>query len=299
MRSRRAWCASALRIAIRHITKYQYSSPVYLGPQVLRLKPRTDASQRLVEFDLRIRPEASGVTENMGTDGNNELLAWFKDSTDVLEVETYSVVETRRTNPFDYVWTGDTRLPFSYADADASVLLQHRSEPLAEPVQKLGAEIAVAVGEDAQAFPTALASAIHSTCHQVKRIEGDPRAPEETLLRRAGSCRDLTVLFNAIARSAGFAARFVSGYYAAAEQDRFELHAWSELYVPGGGWRGFDPSVGLAVADRHVAVASGPQPIDAAPISGVYYGQAASARLAAMVDIQVLSDQSQQLVLPY
>ncbi|MGE0057785.1 MAG: transglutaminase N-terminal domain-containing protein [Dehalococcoidia bacterium] len=289
-----------MRIAVRHHTAYRYSTEVYLGPQVLRLKPRSDAAQQLAEFSIHISPEPSGLTSNIGTEGNHELLAWFKGPTDVLQLETYAVVETLRANPFDFIWLAEHRLPLSYSPEQDEALLQYRfTEPLAESVQALASKIAVGVGEEAQPFPMALVTAIHSTCRQVFRAEGDPRPPEETLERRAGSCRDLTVLFNAIARSAGFAARFVSGYHAAAEQDRYELHAWSELYLPGGGWRGFDPSSGLAVGDRHIAIASGPRPRDAAPISGAYYGTDAGARLATSVDIQILNGDSQQLELPY
>lgn len=289
-----------MRIAVRHQTAYRYSSEVYLGPQVMRLKPRSDAAQQLVEFTIDVRPEPSGLISNIGTEGNHELLAWFKGATELLEIETRSVVDTLRANPFDFVWLGEHRLPLSYSPEHEETLLPYRfTEPLADSVQALASRIAVSVGEEAQPFPMALVTAIHSTCRQVFRAEGDPRPPEETLARAAGSCRDLTVLFNAIARSAGFAARFVSGYHAASELDRFELHAWSELYLPGGGWRGFDPSSGLAVGDRHIAIASGPRPRDAAPVSGSYYGTDASSRLATIVDIQVISGDSQQLELPY
>jgi transglutaminase-like putative cysteine protease len=289
-----------MRIAVRHHTTYRYSSAVFLGPQVLRLKPRSDASQQVVSFDVTIQPSPNGLTENTGAEGNHELLAWFQGPADVLEIDTYAVVDTLRPNAFNFIWLGDHHLPLDYGDELNAALLPYRFvEPLADSVQQLASRIAVGVGEDAQAFPTALVAAIHDSCRQVIRVEGDPRSPEETLARRAGSCRDLTVLFNAIARSAGFAARFVSGYWAAPSLDRFELHAWSELYLPGGGWRGFDPSAGLAVSDRHVAVASGPRPKDAAPLSGAYYGTDVSAKLAANVDIQVLSLQSQQLGLPY
>jgi transglutaminase-like putative cysteine protease len=92
-----------------------------------------------------------------------------------------------------------------------------------------------------------------------------------------GSCRDLTVLYLAIARSQGFAGRFVSGYHVSPGTDgAHDLHAWPEIYVPGGGWRGFDPTTGLAVADLHVGVAVGALPQQAAPVSGTYVGDATS-----------------------
>ena len=289
-----------MRIGVRHQTTYRYSNEVYLGPQVVRLKPRSDASQQLVNFEATIQPPPSGLTENTGAEGNLELLAWFDGPMDALEIETSSIVDTLRPNPFDFIWLGDRRLPLDYGEELNQALLPYRFVvPLAASVKEMASRIAVEAGEDAQAFSSALVGAIHGTCRHVVRLEGDARSPEETLARRAGSCRDLTELFNAIARSAGFAARFVSGYWAAPDQERFELHAWSELYLPGGGWRGFDPSSGFAVGDRHIAVASGPRPKDAAPLSGAYYGTDATAKLAASVHIEVLSSQSQQMEFPY
>jgi transglutaminase-like putative cysteine protease len=95
---------------------------------------------------------------------------------------------------------------------------------------------------------------------------------------RAGSCRDLAVVFCAMCRSMGLAARFVSGYQSeAVVQPRAHMHAWAEVYLPGGGWRGYDPSQGLAVSTSHVAVAAAADPRMAAPVSGSYRGAARSA----------------------
>src|SRR5581483_76246 len=114
---------------------------------------------------------------------------------------------------------------------------------------------------------------IHESIRRIVREVGAAHAPEETLRRGDGSCRDLTVLYLAVARAAGFAGRFVSGYYApAGRTSGHELHAWAELYVPGGGWRGFDPTAGLAVADRHIAIAFASQPELAAPVRGSLLG---------------------------
>jgi transglutaminase-like putative cysteine protease len=108
----------------------------------------------------------------------------------------------------------------------------------------------------------------------------------ETLRRGEGSCRDLTVLYLAIARSQGFAGRFVSGYHVDPGTDgQHDLHAWPEIYVPGGGWRGVDPTTGLAVADLHVRVAVGALAQQASPVSGTYAGSATS-ELETYVDIK-------------
>ena len=107
-------------------------------------------------------------------------------------------------------------------------------------------------------------------------------------MTRTGACRDLTVLFMECCRSLGLAARFVSGYQEGDKgTDRRYMHAWAEVYLPGGGWRGFDPTHGIAVTDRHVAVASGPTPATAAPISGTFRGTGAIARMEAALRIEV------------
>jgi anti-sigma factor RsiW len=101
--------------------------------------------------------------------------------------------------------------------------------------------------------------------------------PEITLREGKGTCRDLAVLFCAACRTMGIASRFVSGYEReAALQERADMHAWAEVYLPGGGWRGYDPSQGLAVATSHGAVAAAADPRLAAPISGLYRGDARS-----------------------
>ena len=116
------------------------------------------------------------------------------------------------------------------------------------------------------------------------RDQGPAEPPETTLAARSGSCRDLAVLFCAACRSVGIPARFVSGYEAS-EHERPDMHAWAEVYLQGGGWRGYDPSQGFAVADSHVAVAAAADPRLAAPVSGTYRGSA-NARMEFRIEIQ-------------
>jgi transglutaminase-like putative cysteine protease len=138
-------------------------------------------------------------------------------------------------------------------------------------LRTLADSLVAQAGNDAQTFVSQLATYVHKTCRQIVREDGEPLAPKDTLARGEGSCRDLTVLYMDMARAAGFAARFVSGYLAGGNEH--ELHAWAEVYLPGGGWRGFDPSLGLATADRHIAVASAATPRGAAPVTGSYRGE--------------------------
>ncbi len=120
------------------------------------------------------------------------------------------------------------------------------------------------------------------------REHGAPRPGEDTLARKEGSCRDLTLLFIEACRSLGIAARFVSGYHAGApDQGPRYLHAWAEVYLPGAGWRGYDPSHGLAVAQQHVAIAAAATPQLAAPVSGKVRGDDFTSSLEAQIDIQV------------
>jgi transglutaminase-like putative cysteine protease len=140
-------------------------------------------------------------------------------------------------------------------------------------------------------FLTALCGRIHDTCAYVIREDGDPLPGEETLARGAGSCRDLAVLFMDACRARGIAARFVSGYQEGrSPQDRSDMHAWSEVYLPGGGWRGYDPTLGLAVADRHIALASAAVPQLAAPISGSFRGADVSTSFQAKIEIRSLPE---------
>jgi transglutaminase-like putative cysteine protease len=142
-------------------------------------------------------------------------------------------------------------------------------------------EQAAAVNQDTAAFLIALADTIHHGFHHVGRPEGDPLEPEQTLAGRTGACRDTAMLYVAACRSLGLAARFVSGYsmHHPPEVSEHELHAWAEVYVPGGGWRAYDPSLGLAVADGHVVLATAPDHRLAAPVSGSYRGTGVASRL--------------------
>lgn len=273
-----------MRLHIRHETRYAYSAPVFLEPHTLRLKPATNAYQRLLDFGLSIEPAPDGLSHLNDYHDNECALAWFGGQTDQLSLTSTATVETPHVNPFDYIWTGPARLPLRYDEDIAGVLAPYRQSFTSEDVQHLADVIAASVGGSGQAFLPALAGELHARLRWTERVEGEAMAAEETLGRGEGSCRDLAVLFMAMARSQGYAARFVSGYQLAERLKHFELHAWAEVYLPGGGWRGFDPTTGLSVADRHVALAVGTQARDAAPVSGSFRGSA-SAQLHTTVEI--------------
>jgi transglutaminase-like putative cysteine protease len=172
-------------------------------------------------------------------------------------------VETMRENPFDFLLAqSDRTLPGVQASGQ---------------VGDFARDLAAAANHQVLPFLTSLAQTLNRTIRQITRRDGDPLSPEVTLQTGEGSCRDLAVLFCDTCRAVGLIARFVSGYERDASlEENGELHAWAEVYFDGGGWRGFDPSRGLAVADSHVAVAASMDPRLAAPVSGSFRGAAKS-----------------------
>jgi transglutaminase-like putative cysteine protease len=277
-----------LRLEIVHSTRYSYTSLVFLEPHVLRFRPRSNSWQRLLDFDLRIEPHPMRTSGTLDSEGNEALMAWFGSLTHHLDFDVYAAVETVRENPFDYLWTGARQLPMRY-ESDLEVSLsRYRQAAASLELRDCAEEATAAAKGDAQTVLVKLAEQLHASCRHIHRPEGDPWPPEETLRRREGACRDLAVLYIAVARELGFAARFVSGYCAAEDAEQNELHAWAEVYIPGGGWRGFDPSTGFAVSDRHVAVAAGATSDLAAPVSGTFRGSGRALPVQTEVAIRCL-----------
>jgi len=277
-----------MRLVATHTTRFRYSAPVYSEPHVIRLRPRCDSFQRLLRYRLKVTPEPELLSEALDVEGNVVAHAWFSGLAQALHVTSEFEVETLRINPFDYLVIGDGagRLPFEY-----SVALRERLAPsLARPagadpaVDEFMRPILAQSGRQPLAFLSALNQAIHESHAVTVREHGEPLLPAQTLAAERVACRDLAVLFTDCCRAVGIAARFVSGYQEEGRGARF-MHAWAEVYLPGGGWRGYDPTQGLAVADRHVAVAAGNSPSDASPIRGSFRGDAEAAPLKAEIRI--------------
>ena len=274
-----------MRLEIRHETSYSYTAPVFLEPQTLRLRPRSDAGQRLESFRLQIDPAPDGTAEIVDIDGNSATRAWFLQTHDHLRLSLHARVETLRTNPFDFIWDGPRGLPVQYSHQLERALMPYLQAETGMTLRGLGEEVARLAHGDAQEFVVALAARLHGGWRQVLRREGDPLAPAVTLQRGEGSCRDLTVLYAAISRLYGFATRFVSGYHYVEGAEEHELHAWAEVFLPGGGWRGFDPSTGLAAGEGYVALAAAADPALAAPVSGGFRGSARALPLEASLRV--------------
>jgi transglutaminase-like putative cysteine protease len=278
-----------MRLEIRHLTTYHYSAPVKLGPQILRLTPRLDRSQQLYHYYRQIDPQPVLLTDYFDAAGNAVSCAWFEAETESLQISIEFSLDNWHQNPFDYLphaWF--THLPVVYPEAEEPLLATYRHPgALQLEVMQLATELADQVDHEPLAFLSRLNDFLYQQIERQIREQGLPQAPDVTLSCRSGACRDLTVLFMAVCRAQGFASRFVSGYQAQAETShpRRYLHAWPEVYIPGGGWRGYDPTHNLAVADGHVALAAARLPEAAAPIEGSFWGHEVQSKMDSEIQI--------------
>jgi transglutaminase-like putative cysteine protease len=250
-----------------------------LDPHWLQLRPRCDVTQSLRQFVLDIDPAPQQVTENIDLDGNAVIKVRFRDSeTTQLVVRASSEVETFRTNPFDYLlesWAAT--LPIDYPAALWQQLQPYLGgqftggiHPSLDPTAtQLAQEIWLETSGNLVSFLTELNQRIQQSCTYSLRQTENTFPPGITWNQRLGSCRDYAVLFMEVCRAAGIASRFVSGYQEGDpdNQDR-HLHAWAEVYLPGAGWRGYDPTNAIAIADRHIALVATPTARNSAPVIG-------------------------------
>jgi transglutaminase-like putative cysteine protease len=214
--------------------------------------------------------------------------ASFDGKTERLAVISRSEIETLRKNAFDYVLEhGAESLPLQYPAHLDSLLAPYVARiESSDLIEKFTRELVSQAGSDTLKFLDRLNHRIHRTCSHVIREAGMPQASELTLRNGHGSCRDLTMVFIDACRIAGLAARFVSGYrrYSRIPERRY-MHAWPEVFLPGGGWRGYDPSYDEPVIDLHVPVAASYEPAGAAPIEGAYFGESVPSTMEVNLDI--------------
>jgi transglutaminase-like putative cysteine protease len=281
-----------MRFSVQHVTQYRYSQPVRLHPHQLRFRPRDDGAQRVIEHRLEISPTPQGRNEHIDLEGNRVTQVWFGADTDHLEIRLEMRVETLRGNPFDFVLAPEaSRLPIDHAhDASCAGVYLARIE-MDDAVTAYAAELSLAVNREPLRFLDTLSHRLYGDFNHIHRDTGHPQSPAETLQSRQGACRDLAVLFVDCCRAEGLAARFASGYQRGnLQSERRHLHAWPEVYLPGAGWRGFDPTHGTAVADTHVTVAAAAHPKDTMPVIGAFTGQGVTSTIEYDVQIDVADD---------
>ena len=281
-----------MKFTIRHHSHYRYSQPVLFSPQRLRFHPRDDGAQRVIEHQLNITPTPLGCNEHLDLEGNRVTQVWFEEETDHFDIEVTMQVETLRRNAFDFILEPEaTILPIKHEQDYSCARAYLERIETDDAVTAFAAELSLAVERDTLRFLDQLNRQLFTEFSHIHRETGAPQSPAHTLQSRRGACRDLAVLFVDCCRAEGIAARFASGYQKGdLQSERRHLHAWPEVYLPGGGWRGFDPTHGMPVADTHVTIAAAGHPRDTMPVTGGFYGEGATSKFDFSLKIQVSED---------
>jgi len=273
------------RYKIIHRTYYNYTVPVALGPHTLRLRPREDHELRIEAFDLNISPQAD-VLWHRDVEGNSVAIASFTGTGtgQQLAVESELIIQQYLENPLDFLVADyAVAYPFRYQQDDLVLLSPYMTASDGVTIAELTRWIGTVwqPGEPIQSYSLLrrLTTSIHKTMTYRVREEPGVQAASITLARGTGSCRDFALLLMAAARQLGLAARFVTGYlHSPLSTGAGATHAWAEIYLPGAGWKGFDPTTGTIVGADHIAVAVARLPESVPPVAGSFRG-AASAKL--------------------
>ncbi|TXI69789.1 MAG: IMP dehydrogenase, partial [Limnohabitans sp.] len=276
----------SIHVALHHVTEYRYDRPIQLGPQVVRLRPAPHSRSRVLSYSLRVEPQNHFINWQQDPFANYQARLVFPEKTTTFKVTVDLVAEMAVYNPFDFFLEPSAEaVPLSYAP--------ELREELA-PYLVCAPELAKAPlfqkylgGIDRREqrtidFLVGLNQKLQGDIGYLIRLEPGVQTPEESLTKRSGSCRDSAWLLVQLLRHLGLAARFVSGYLiqlapdvksldgpSGTEVDFTDLHAWCEVYLPGAGWIGLDPTSGLLAGEGHIPLACTPQPSSAAPIEGL------------------------------
>ncbi|MCT0198891.1 transglutaminase family protein [Synechococcus sp. CS-1325] len=286
-----------MRARIRHTLTYRYSEPVQLGAHRLCLKPRAHGFQRLLSFDLSFSPDPHRLHPLIAASGDDILRANFFGFTDSLEIQAISHVETQVAPLLEVCLAqNEPELPYPVGHLNGDLmgslegwLPNGQHEPAAV---ELAQEALMGSDQRALMFLQNLVEMIQDRVKYTQRHAGPAWPAGRTLKERVGSCRDLAVLMIEASRCVGLPARFVSGYHLLEPRpDRYDLHAWAEVYLPGAGWRGFDPSGIGAVDDRYIPLATSSKPSLTAAVSGSFSGPpGVESELSWAIEAEVLSE---------
>lgn len=278
-----------MKLKVIHTLSYTYAEAVTLTPHYLYLTPKVSPYQELIYNKLTINPTPNLLVKNLDAEGNIQHIAYVNEPCDKFEISSEIIIESQHFNPFDFVYFpfAAQNLPFSYLEDEKLLLKPYLDEEgittlIHQTARKLAAEVNWNTGD----FLQKICEYIRQNLSYQVRIDGSAFEPEKTLVEKYGSCRDFSVLMIAFCKSIGIAARFVSGYCYGSERQAHELHAWVEVYLPGGGWRGFDPTEGGAVNENYIALARSAQTDLVNPVKGTYKSKTpVNSSLEANVDI--------------
>ena len=273
----------SIHAALHHVTRYRYDRPVQLGPQIVRLRPAPHCRSKIISYSLKVEPAEHFINWQQDPFANWQARLVFPEKTREFKVTVDLVTEMAVFNPFDFFLEPEAEnFPFQY-----DPLLKEELAPYLAlaPAADLFSNYLAGVDRRPQRtidFLVGINQRLQHDINYLIRMEPGVQTPEQTLHNASGSCRDSGWLLVQLLRHCGLAARFVSGYLiqlkadqksldgpSGTEVDFTDLHAWCEVYLPGAGWIGLDPTSGLLAGEGHIPLACTPQPSGAAPIEGL------------------------------
>ncbi|HDR9507998.1 IMP dehydrogenase [Burkholderia cepacia] len=276
----------SIHVALHHTTRYRYDRLVNLGPQVVRLRPAPHCRTPILAYSMTVEPAQHFINWQQDPFSNYLARLVFPERTEYFEVTIDLVAEMSVYNPFDFFLEASAdQYPFSYDDALKTELAPYLAcdpQTSASPLFRAYVDGVDRTPAGTVNFLVALNQQLQHDIGYLVRMEPGVQTPEQTLKLASGSCRDSAWLLVQLCRHLGIAARFVSGYLiqltpdvksldgpSGTSVDFTDLHAWCEVYLPGAGWIGFDPTSGLLAGEGHIPLACTPQPTSAAPVEGL------------------------------
>lgn len=269
--------------AIRHVTRYKYDRRIKVGPQIIRLRPAPHARTAILAYSLKVSPGEHFLNWQQDPQANWLARVVFPEETDHFSVEVNLSAALNVINPFDFFLEPDAeKFPFKYAPELAEELKPYLQTSKQDEAFHMYMKSIDVKPRRTVEFLFDLNAKLQKDIKYLIRLEPGIQTPSETLIKGSGSCRDSGWLLVQMLRQLGLAARFASGYLiqltpdvkaldgpSGTTVDFTDLHAWAEVYLPGAGWVGLDPTSGLFAGEGHIPLACTADPQFAAPIDGL------------------------------